>query len=154
MSIRFPVRLVILAGFVLSAGCGSRRGSLDGEVTYLDKGERKPLPSGRVTFYPEGKPEKACSAEVSDGKFSLPSCLVGPCKVTVETFRRGGTMDLSKLPPEVAKSMEGFKEQHEAVGKNHVFVPIPLRYARPETTDLSCEVRSGSQSVTFELLEK
>jgi hypothetical protein len=142
----FPLLGLVLALATLS-GCGKGKGEITGEVIYRNR----PLPSGTITFYVTDKPGVKVFSEIKDGKYSISGCPVGAVKVTVETFWRSGQGDPRQAPKDTLKD---FASRFEDTEKPGVFVPIPRRYASPDTTDLTYEVEKGPQSKDFKLEDK
>jgi len=148
---RLAVRLVP-AALLLLTGCGGGRGDITGVVTY--KGE--PLPLGRITFLGETGQQEAVSGYIIRGKYTIQGCPAGPVKVGIESLEppnpevlkgtrtlpisAAGGMKAPELPPE-------FKEL--ASGPPLKYVPIPLKYANPETSELTYEVKKGAQTQEF-----
>ena len=98
--------------------------SVEGKVTY----QGKPLPGGTVQFHaPKGKPVVAKID--AEGSYSAPAVPVGPVKITVET---------TSVKP-------------KAGGKPGNYIPIPVKYASPETSGLTLTVQEGKQRHDIEL---
>lgn len=122
--------LLLLGGL----GCGGKKASVSGEVTYRGK----PLPSGNVSFF-DAKKEIVGTATISNGKYSLASVPAGSMKITVTTPLIP-PVDRRHPPP---KDMPG--------GQLAPSVPIPPRYANPENSGLTYEVQPGEQQHKIEL---
>jgi hypothetical protein len=154
LSVSRLVVWLIPAGALLLLGCGGGRGEITGEVTY--KGE--PLPVGRVTFLSQVGKQEVKSATIIRGKYTIRDFPAGPVKISVESFEppdpetlknakmakvqpAGGMKEFMKGPPPELVEM--------ADGPPLKFVPIPLTYANPESSDLTYEVKKGPQ--TFDL---
>jgi hypothetical protein len=100
-------------------------GSVEGKVVFRGQ----PLPGGVVGFHPEkGKPVLAKID--ADGNYLAPAVPVGAVKVTVDT--------------KAAKPKPG-------EGKPAKYIPIPAKYATPETSDLKLTVQKGKQTFNIEL---
>jgi hypothetical protein len=114
------------------AGCGSGTwGTASGTVTL----EGTPLKDGVITFHP-GSEQAPGVGQVKDGEFTVTTgqkegLKVGKYKVTVS----------ARTIPK-----EGTNEQPKWL--------TPPKYARPETTDLEADVKSGSNKFTFEMKGK
>jgi hypothetical protein len=122
------------------AGCGKPQwgGRVSGKVLY--KG--KPLPSGAVTFLgPEGR---AANAEIIDGYYAIARPPHGECKITVLTAPDVAPGALPAFAPADAPADKIIKPR----GK---YVPIPERYARPETSGLVFAVTDTAQTHNIEL---
>jgi hypothetical protein len=100
-------------------------GSVEGKVRFRGK----PLSGGVVGFHPEkGKPVLAKID--TDGNYLAPAVPVGAVKVTVDT--------------KPAKPRPGG-------GRPAPFIPIPAKYATPETSGLTLTVQKGKQTFDIEL---
>jgi hypothetical protein len=114
------------------AGCGSGNwGTATGTVTH----EGTPLKDGVITFHPADQ-QASGVGQVRDGDFIITTgqkegLKVGKYKVTVS----------ARTIPK-----EGTNEQPKWL--------TPPKYARPETTDLEADVKSGSNKFTFEMKGK
>jgi hypothetical protein len=98
-----------------------------GQGTIVYRGQ--PLPGGTIGFHPaKGKP--VVVKIKADGSYSAPAVPVGAVKITIETTsvkpRPGG-------------------------GKPAKYVPIPDKYATPETSGLTLTVQKGKQMHNIEL---
>jgi hypothetical protein len=126
-----------LLAVLSAAGCGGPGvGTVSGKVTF----QGVPLPTGRITFIPEtGSPAVGV---IEDGKYSVPKVPPGPAKITVETSPPGPKIIVPGEPPPPPES---------PTAKDQAYVAIPARYARPDQTDLSYTVQSGSQPNDIDL---
>ena len=109
-------------------GCGKRptgpknRTSISGNVTF----NGQPLPAGTLVFH---------STERSD---------VTPIPIY------GGTYSTDRAP--IGKNQVTVETSSIKYGNPAAFVPIPARYTEAETSQLSVDVKSGSnENVDFEL---
>jgi hypothetical protein len=138
---RHPVSrtLLILAALATFAasGCGRGTGSITGEVKY----NGRPLPIGDIAFLSQEGDQQVRHADIIDGKYSIPSIEVGHAKVVVTTWqptpRKGSGSALSgaaTAPAPVPKA-----------------ILIPKRYGIPDESDLTYEVKRGSQTKDFDL---
>jgi hypothetical protein len=116
--------------------------------------------SGSITFHPAGQKGHSAGGVVTDGKFNLSTlatedgAVPGHYKVTVasqkQSLRDGADSKLTlmfekaqatggvPIPP---RSRSNWKTEHL----------VPERYARPETSDLTADVKEQSNVFTFEL---
>jgi|SRR5579883_2427189 len=126
--------------FALLLGCGGPyTGSVTGKVLY--KG--KPLPGGIVTFiHPDGRSAHAQIQE--DGSYKVANAPGGEVKCLVVTMK-----PLPGLPAKIASRMPA--KPTDAVYPAGPYVPIPLKYSKPETTDLTYTINRGSQEIIIEL---
>ncbi len=130
MTRRLALALLPL-GFLALAGCGGSWGSASGTVTL----DGTPLKDGIITFHPAGGGATAYGM-VKDGSFSIATgqdggLATGEYKVTVSasTIPKEGTGETAKLL-------------------------TPVKYAKPESTDLEAVVNSGPNSFKFEMKSK
>jgi hypothetical protein len=150
---------LIPAGALLLLGCGGGRGDITGEVTY--KGE--PVSVGRITFLSQVDKQEVKSAHIIRGKYTIAAFPAGPVKISVESFEppdpeilkgtklqkvqpAGGMKEFMKGPPPELLEM--------ADGPPLKFVPIPLVYANPESSDLTYDVKKGPQTYDLPLKPK
>ncbi len=128
---------VLAAGAMLAlAGCGERRGDIEGKVTL----DGKTVPGGVVTVYPskDANPELAgqplTTAIQQDGTFVVPNVPVGPAQITVTESLRMSPISGGKAPGADARHM-----------------PLPPRYADKAKSGLSIDVKSGKQPLDLQL---
>ena len=127
MTRRLALALLPLA-FLALAGCGGSWGSASGTVTL----DGTPLKDGIITFHPVGGGATAYGT-VTDGSFSLATgqdggLATGKYKVTVSatSIPKEGTSETAKLS-------------------------TPVKYSKPDTTDLDAVVNGGLNSYKFEM---
>jgi hypothetical protein len=163
------VRLCWLLAIALAtgalAGCARPVGSLSGKVTIMNK----PLKGGFVTFVStDGQPAR--SAQIGeDGTYTIPSITAGNYQIVVETASlapRAAPMSANRGTPKEGKLDEGTavpagyhpSNPGEAsianANANNAkrYVPIPARYAKTETSNLTYEVVGGNQTYNLELV--
>ncbi len=134
---RTGLTILVLASAAALAvpGCGPSKGSVNGVVNV----NGKPLPSGTIYFLSQTS-QQVISANIDDGKFSIPAIATGPAKVSVTTTpplnHPGNAPSGAPAPPPVAP------------GK---YVPIPKQYGNPDTSNLSYDVKTGPQTKDFDL---
>jgi hypothetical protein len=119
-------------------------GVVQGKVTY--KGQ--PLPFGFIYFHPPaGEPFDDL---ILDGSYRSAGLPPGPCKVTVITKEFKGAPDPKGFP-------KGFKGPGKggppAEYRPPKFVPIPQKYAHPNTSGLALEVKVGKQPFNIDLTD-
>lgn len=119
----------IILATVLS-GCGgsssieSSRTSVTGAVEF----DGQPLPGGSVTLVSIADPQRRTTAMIRpDGTFSVADAPRGPVRITVETdsLQFGAPVEL--------------------------YVPIPARYAKIDTSQLSGDIRAGGEPLNVVL---
>ena len=115
---------------LLAGGCGkkeqfveSNRTGSSGTVTL----DGKPLIAGSVTFVSIENPMYTVVTGISsDGSFSVINAPKGPVRVAVET-------------------------ESNRIANPKLFVPIPAKYANPNTSKLTATITPGGPPVTIEL---
>ena len=117
----------------LITGCSESSGA---EVTGTVRFNGQPLSGGKVTFFHPSKPGRNVSCYVqADGSYRILEVPSGEVKVTVVA-----------LPPRQKNRAD--KKQ---AGKKQYVPPIPMKYTDPETTDIVCPVRGGTQTFDIDL---
>ena len=165
---RATLALLALASGALSAGCGGPgTGNVSGRVLLANG---KPLPGGTVTFFPveRGSDRNPVSATVkADGSYDAAAVPAGEVHISVSNasldpragtpaFAAGpkgympGMPPLNKIgPPKGA--LKGAEMSPPALPKPEgTFVPLDPRYADPERSGLTYEVRPGDQKHDIE----
>ena len=135
---------VLLFAALLALGCGSPvAGSISGKVTYNDA----PVKGGRVTFYAiDGRGFPTSLHE--DGSYTIDNVPPGAMKVCVDTSYldpKKGKAHTYSPPPGMKKDLP----EGGGSGGGDTFTALPAKYADPKTTDLTHDVKGGSQ--TFDL---
>jgi hypothetical protein len=126
----YPVWCLIFACLVVGCG-GPRRVQVTGTVRF----NGKPLPDGRVSFFsPDNQVESAFLE--SDGTYKMVRAVTGLNKVTVQTPGR------PPGPPYDVPKKGGLLHTERPASQN---VPLPKRYADPDTSGLTCNVEKDGQ---------
>ena len=164
--------IVSLCGFGLLAatlvGCGggvaNAPANISGKVTY--KGA--PVTGGVVGFFATGTEGGGYSATISpDGTYSTSNIPAGEIKVTVETESLNPnikptayTGGASKGPAGTGapgggapKKMGASPMPGNAVKREAVYVKIPGKYAKKDTTTLKATLKAGSNKVDLDLVD-
>jgi hypothetical protein len=148
MSLREALRrMVLLSLLTATAGCGSDDGPTLARVQGTVKHDNKPLANALVVFLPETPGALSASGTTdNEGYYQLMTrspgdgVLIGKHRVTV--MARGPDQ---KLP----------EDQNPTGLPGGNFVPgdplIPEKYFSPETSGLTAEVKSGKNTLDFEL---
>jgi hypothetical protein len=134
---RSGAAIVILAAAFSALGCGGGNGHVSGEVKY----NGQPLAAGTITFLFQDGEKQVMRADVIDGKYTLPPTQTGNAKVTVTATAPNtshGALPTGAPAPAVSVSPEKY-------------VPIPAKYANPDSSGLTYDVKSGTQTKSFEL---
>lgn len=149
----------VLAGMGLFTmlGCGDdtgigKRYPVSGRVTF--KGES--LKEGRIVFQPaDATNGRSASGEIRDGSYRLTTlnpgdgALPGQYKVTVTAKQVDNTQVLKTV-----MEKGGGGRQHEIAKANQAGKSlIPNKYSLAETSDLTAEVKEGSNTKDFDLKE-
>jgi hypothetical protein len=123
-----------VVGLFAASGCGARKGSVSGVVKF----NGQPLPSGTIFFLSKAT-QQVVSAKIDDGKYSIPDLPAGMSQVSVTT-----------TPPTTPGRLPGNRQAPASTAPGK-YVPIPQKYANPETSGLSFEVKGGQQTKDFDL---
>jgi hypothetical protein len=136
---RFAGFLILLPLAVV--GCGSNSATVTGTVKY--KGQ--PLPLGTVTIHGEkGEPVQGA---IVDGSYQVDKAPVGPVKITVsvpKTPKTPGQMSMGGREGKEGPGMPGAGGPKNAV-------PIPDKYASPDTSGKSTTLSKGKQEYNIDL---
>jgi hypothetical protein len=137
----FPLGLMV-------AGCGrSSEATVTGKVTY--KGQ--PLKGGSVSLISEAGGVVRSTIE-EDGSYKITKAPVGPAKVTVDTKAlRPVNQKAVKGPYANANAPQEVLPKSAKGGDASRYVAIPARYADPEKSGLTVEVKSGKNEQNIEL---
>jgi len=163
-----PVKSLPLAVFVLAGGmalmglpgCGGddlpRRYPVSGKVTYRGQ----PVPSGTITFTPADLQKgRSGGGMITGGNYVLTSlttedgAIPGRYKVTVISRKESlNTADTNlRLMYEKARSTGGVPIPPQVKKQLKTEDLVPAKYAQPETSDLTAEVKEQSNVLNFEL---
>jgi hypothetical protein len=123
---------------------------VSGKVTLKDK----VVKGGTVTFIAEGK-GTAVGSIGEDGMYKVTDVPTGPVKICVDTRSMNPEARADKFtkysPPKDSAAPKGFGAGPDRAELERRYVPIPVRYASEETTDLTTTVSGGSQKYDIEL---
>jgi hypothetical protein len=150
--------MLIPSLFLLAVGCGSKS-VVSGKVFYKGKQVTK----GTVSFFPEGKGGDFSSPIGSDGTYTIKKLPTGPVKIAVnatgpakpprdpmmERSGKSGKMfeEMGKTPKD-APPLPG---SHNPYEKDANAVAVPAHFADPSTSDLTYEVKSGTQEFDIKI---
>ncbi len=137
--------------FLLLAGCGGKEntGSVSGKVTFGSK----TLTEGTVTFFAAGGKIKS-SLIARDGTYTVQDVPIGPAKIAVivHTELPVGFQTPQALPPKTnVPFAAGSPVGGSGPANTRHALPIPERYASPETSGLKCQVTDGPQAFPIAL---
>jgi hypothetical protein len=133
--------LLVAAGWVVCcmAGCGGGpppTGEVHGKVMYKDQ----PVTAGIVNFFPEAGGEPVTTSLGPSGTYRATGVPVGRSKVAIETLQ---FKKMTGPPKDIAKLIKP--------GGRPVYVPIPAKYEKPESSGLTVEVQKGENPFDIEL---
>ena len=138
---------LLMVLLLVAAGCGSSSGRVAGKISY----KNNPLHGGTVTFYGPGQNGWARSSRIADdGSYHIEDMPKGLALISVETqtvkpnpLGKAIATRMTKgkdIPPEVLKSSPFGQIQEE-----DKYVAIPPKFADPETSGLTYDVKGGKQ---------
>jgi hypothetical protein len=125
-------------GLAFVVGCGPKlppTGEVYGKVTYKEKA----VTAGTVKFTPAGGGDPVTTELGADGSYRATGVPLGPMKVSIETLH---FKNLTPPPKGMEKQMGGSRLH---------YVPIPDRYEKAATSDLSVDVSEGKKEWNIEL---
>lgn len=135
---RVVLTALLLAGVPLLAGCGNSKAARTGRIAGRVVFQGKPVTAGAVKLFSETDPNRVFRGDIGpDSSFRISEVPYGTYRVAVETlsFRT------------MARPPAGLK-----VGAPQpVYVPIPAKYERPETSGLTHEVQQKQAEWDLEL---
>ncbi len=161
------------AGLVLvfaASGCGAANhgdgAAVSGKVMY--KGQ--PVTGGMMKLYVKDAPPVAGVTDPSipitikpDGTFTASNVPIGMMQVAIETesvkgIGRVAVDPATGMPPGATRSANFDPSRIKAPpaanpGSQGVYIAIPLKYAEPRTSELTWDVKAGSQTKNFDLTD-
>lgn len=162
-SSRFMLRFLPLALLLVVSGCGLGQGKVTGRVLF----DGKPLPGGRVVFFPQIEGQNSVLTlldELGNYSVELPACEV---KVTVnnQELKPRPKLDFGVppgLPGGAAQKLATAKKESPQKAAGTVdpgmhgklpgrYVEIPAKYYNVTSTPLSFTVSRGDQTHDLEL---
>jgi hypothetical protein len=138
----------LLTALLLVIGCGrgdgvNRGGKLTGKVTL----DGKPVGGGEVTVIGADGKHSMSGKIRNSGEYEIMEPPLGPCKLAVVT---SSIKDVP--PPSAKKGPVNFTDP--ATGEWPIYVPIPAKYEKPETSGLTVEIKGGDQTHDIPLTAK
>lgn len=144
------IRLLILLSALSITGCGQvaheipdTGATLEGSVTL----NGTPIPLALIIVRSENATADFVVRE--EGKYKVPSVPLGLVKIGVDTEAMRGEV-ISRNMASAYKGPDGKMKEEQA--KKLKFVPVPAKYADPETSGLEFEIIKGSN--TFNIILK
>jgi hypothetical protein len=145
-------KVAMLLPFLLAlaaAGCGSSTGRVSGKVYE----KKTPLKGGNVTFLSADKQFGKTAEIQEDGSYTLDELPPGDMTICVETSSlnpaRSTFIPKNAMPKDVAGDGDFQPTDPRAAAQR--YVPIPARYADPETSGLKYTVQKGKQQHDIQL---
>jgi hypothetical protein len=148
-----PCRLGLLLMLAAAAGCGGGRATVSGRVTFGGAA----VPGALVTFRPENLQHNPVTARTdAEGRFEL-TPPVGPASVSIDNRDQQPRPPTAGRPAVLPPGMTPTPATAVAAPRSAppkpagVYVPIPDRYYRTDTSGLTCKVQRGKQTFDIEL---
>jgi hypothetical protein len=133
---RLVHRAALAAALVFIAGCGSTHATVEGVVTL----DGVAVPEGQVSFL--AADGMVVTANINpDGTYRAEQVPVGPMKVTVTNAPIATAADGEVIKNQGKGGGAPAPPKEKPAGPKVVF---PSRYASPETSGLSCEVKGAA----------
>jgi hypothetical protein len=117
----------------------------------------KPVPAGTIMFHPDAGPA-AVGVIGPDGTYTLTTmrpgdgAVVGSHRVTIQATAVGqGSLADPKNFEEEMQLAQRKDPKAKVLLPGKVDWIVPEKYSRPDTTDLTAQVRSGTNSIDFPL---
>lgn len=147
--LRFVIGCAVVFSLVVLAGCGSGGGkknlSLNGKVTY--KG--KPVTGGFMRLTPaDGKTQPINCPINTDGTYMAVPPVLGEMKVSIETESMKGQTGVRY--PNMKEDKGLATADTSKIAK---YVPIPRKYANPQTSNLTVTIQEGKNVKDFDLTD-
>lgn len=142
------IRLLLLLSVFFVAGCGQvaheipdTGATLEGAITL----NGKPIPLALIIVRSENATSDFVVRE--EGKYKVPSVPLGLVKIGVDTEAMRGEV-ISRSMANAYKGPDGKIKEEQA--KKLKFIPVPIKYADPDTSGLVFEIKKGSN--TFDII--
>jgi len=150
---------LLLLALVSTLGCGDKyqqRGTVTGKVTL----DGKPVTAGTVAFITADN--RTGSAQLdAQGKYTMKDAPVGEVTATVTSsklnIRTSAAPKGYVMKPPPGAAPVGVKSPEEVGGKPDtatypkLYMPIPEKYAKPDTSGLKYTVNKGEQTIDIPL---
>jgi hypothetical protein len=144
-NLRRALRLLVLAGLVVAAGCGKPEGEVGGKVTYKGKN----LEYGSVTFL-SGDGTNLQADIQPDGSYSLKGVSTGPARVAVTCVDPRYLEEHKKLVEQVRNKAKKMSSGPISLDADK-FLVIPKKYGDADESGLFLEVKPGPNVYNIEL---
>ena len=142
------IRLLLLLSVFFVAGCvqveheiPDTGATLEGAITL----NGKPIPLALIIVRSENATSDFVVRE--EGKYKVPSVPLGLVKIGVDTEAMRGEV-ISRSMANAYKGPDGKIKEEQA--KKLKFIPVPIKYADPDTSGLEFEIKKGSN--TFDII--
>jgi hypothetical protein len=140
------IRLVaVFIPLALLTGCGGK-GDVSGTVNY----QGKPVAKGQVTF--QGQDGKTYMGDIQDGKYKVSGVPTGTAKIAVTALDESITEHFRKMS-EYGRGNKGEgppKAPPPAIDPASMYL-VPQKYADVNSSGLSYEVKSGSNTHNIDI---
>lgn len=158
-ALRLACGSCLLVGLLAAAaGCGrggarsAQHVEVSGTVYYLDRGQKKPLPGGRITFINQSG--FAATATIhEDGTYKI-KAPVGEVKVAIDNRMlspmSGGTKEVAA---QVKQKGAGRPDAPTAEPLKGTYKQIDKKYYSADSSGLTYTVRNEAQTKDFELTD-
>ena len=157
------VALLAVSGFLTVLGCSDdglgARNPVSGTVTY--KGE--PLAKGTITFMTEAGGGRGAMGEIKDGKYTMTTqtpgdgAFAGTYGVTIVDLVIDAAAATKETNDRAAKEKKDapVMPDQAAMGKAlaNAKNTVPPKYQTPQTSGLKAEVKSGSNTLNYDLVD-
>ena len=142
------MRVLLLFCVVMATGCGQvaheipdTGATLEGSITL----NGNPIPLALIIVRSQSATSDSVVRE--EGKYKVPSVPLGLVKIGVDTEAMRGEV-ISRSMANAYKGPDGKIKEEQA--KKLKFIPVPIKYADPDTSGLEFEIKKGSN--TFDII--
>lgn len=142
-------RLIALSlGLLVMMGCGTKRESLSGKVTY--KGQT--VNNVSLHFYPiDGKSPDISIPVLDDGTFRATGIKPGEYKVVVTPPPQMDDMAAKMKGMKGPKADEAKRLLEQNKAETKTTIPFPKKYQNIIESDLKCTIGGGQETVNLEM---
>lgn len=142
--------VAIAVGFLILAGCSSKRTTVSGKITY----EGQPVNGVILHFYPNSDKAKETAdvpiAVSQEGTFNATGIKPGDYKIVVEA-RKVDDMAMKMKNMKGAKADEARQKLEQSQGQEKPTIDFPKKYQNVLSTDLTCNITGGPQELNLVL---
>ena len=139
--------VALLLGLLVAAGCGGKRETVTGKVTYRGQS----VGNVALHLYPiDGKGPDLTVPVTQDGTFRTTGVTPGEYKVVVSP-PAGDDMAAKMKNMRGPKTEEARKILEQNKSENKTTVSFPQKYQNIVTSDLKCTVSGGQQEINLDM---